>query len=134
MARTRRNLRIVSALCLALLLYAAIPHSHGTAPAHGTGPIDSHATGPIPVADAAFAPDAVLLADLAHESHSSSLDRETHPCTLCREGSARALPAQAAERPRLAEREKSPCPLAPSAPRPERLLAERHAARAPPRA
>jgi hypothetical protein len=134
MSRTRRSLRIVSALCLALLFYAAIPHSHGSGPAHRAEPIDAPAAVRIGLAAGAIASPAILLADLAHESHSSTLELESHPCTLCREGSARAVAAQPAARLRLADLEKSPCPLASSTRRAERLLAERHAARAPPRA
>ena len=134
MSRTRRSLRILSALCLALLLYAAIPHSHGSGPAYRAEPIESPAAVRSELPAGAGASAAILLADLAHESHSSTLELESHPCTLCREGSARALAAQPAARLLLTDPEKSPRALAPLPRRSERLLAARHAARAPPRA
>ncbi len=136
MSRTRQSLKFVSALCLALLVYAAIPHFHGP---HGAGaplPIESPAGAEATTlgAPAAPAPAAVLLADLAHESHSSSPERDTHPCTLCRDGASRALPAPAEAKLRPAPDDARSRPLAPAEPFRELRLAERHAARAPPRA
>lgn len=140
----------MSALCLALLVYAAVPHFHGDGvhgeEIHGVGEVhgvgaDHGVVSARPAALAAPTPqtaavpaDGILLADEAHESHSSRLSLESHPCTLCRDDSARALPTQPAQSQHLEVCAPAACPASPADPRPERLLAERHPARAPPRA
>jgi hypothetical protein len=120
MVWTRRRLRTWSALCAALLFYAAIPHSHGGQ--HGS----QH--------DGMRVANGVLVADDAHESHSPSLALDAHPCALCRDKSTHALGAVHPEPLRLEVAERSPCAPDVFARRPELLLAERHPARAPPRA
>lgn len=142
MARTRQSLKSVSVLCLALLLYAALPHLHlghaeslspslerfaAAAPAAAGDPI---AAGPV----AAPAGSPVLSADDAHETHSSSASLESEPCTLCRNVAARSIEAIPATPERVALPDRSPCPPAPAAQRPALLLAARHPARAPPQA
>ena len=116
MAWTRRTIRIVSALLIALLAYAAIPHFHLDPP------------------DAGGLASAVLLADEAHDSHSSGSLVDTDPCALCRDASARTLAATPPELFRLEACETARCESFFAPRRPELLLAERHPARAPPRA
>lgn len=73
-------LRFVSALCLALTLFAALPHLHaddadGT-PVRISADASAHASDSLPTAK--------LTSDDAHESHRATLDAESHPCALCR--------------------------------------------------
>lgn len=138
MSRFRQYLRSVSALCLALLVYAAIPHSHAghLEPAAGSS---ERAERVAPnAADERVAPAsgvvAVLLADEAHETHSSSAALQAEPCTLCRNIAERGIDSAPATPQRVAVIERSACPSAPAAKRPALLLAARHPARAPPRA
>lgn len=134
MTWTRQILRAWSALCLALVVYGAVPHVHveadmarlGTASAEGAeGGLAERGT---PLGDAASG----LHRDDAHDSHSSTASTDGHPCTLCRDKSDRELAASTT----------APVPLAtPTALRIDRLdvaarvellLARRHPARAPP--
>lgn len=138
MARTRQSLKSVSVLCLALLLYAALPHLHlGHAESLSPAPERFAAAAPAvagtPIA-AAPAGSPVLSADDAHETHSSSASLESEPCTLCRNVAARSVEAIPATPERVALPDRSPCPPAPAAQRPALLLAARHPARAPPQA
>jgi hypothetical protein len=127
MSWTRTNLRISSALYLALLVYAAIPHFH--ADLHSDlGP--NHAERPAAIG--ALPADGVLVADEAHESHSPSPVLDAHPCALCRDKTARAMAVVHPEPFRLEVCERSPCEPGSSALRAELLLARRHPARAPP--
>ena len=142
MAWTRRKLRTTSALCLALLFYAAIPHLHD--PLHDTAyaasgsdsrparPADRTAGVAAHAATDAAAP--VLRADLAHESHSSDPALDAHPCALCRDPSARALAAVSAVRVCPVSHATVSCDAVESVLHPELLLARRHPTRAPPRA
>jgi hypothetical protein len=108
-----RSLRSIGALCLALALYAAVPHFHAEfaqAPAH-----------------------ARLAPDDAHESHSPAAVAEAAPCTLCRATHARSAapppPALVHAAPIASPRRiEPPHRIA----RPELLLAGRHPTRAPP--
>ena len=118
MAWTRRTLRIWSALCAALLLYGAIPHSHGGQHA------GQH--------DVAHVENTQLVADDAHESHSPSLALDSHPCALCRDKSTHELAAVHPAPLRLEVCERSACAPDAFARRPELLLADHHPARAPP--
>lgn len=138
MARTRQSLKSVSVLCLALLLYAALPHLHlghveNLQPAleRVAAAAPAAAGDPIAVAPAG---SPVLNTDDAHQTHSSSLSLESEPCTLCRNVAASGLEAIPATPERVAIPDRSPCPPAPAAQRPALLLAARHPARAPPRA
>jgi hypothetical protein len=116
MSWTRRNIRIVSALLVALLAYAAIPHFH------------------IDRTDPGRLASAILLADDAHDSHSSDIEVDSAPCALCRNASPRTLAATPTEPFQLEAGETSPRESLSVTRRPELLLAERHPARAPPRA
>jgi len=138
MSSRPKSLRAIGALCLALLLYAAVPHSHGDA-AHDSRARGAHAQ-PASDANAAAAPAPLapsapgIAPDDAHDSHSSTSLAESHPCALCREGHGRALaPPADASAPIPAD---APIRFAPrdAAPHAERLLARRHPARAPPQA
>jgi len=107
------SFRTIGALCLALALYAAVPHFHAesaSAPAH-----------------------ARLAPDDAHESHSPVHVADAAPCTLCRTGPARASapppPALVHAIPISPPRRIEPAPLVA---RPELLLARSHPTRAPP--
>ena len=128
MSWTRRNIQILSALLVALLAYAAIPHSH-------TG---HHAAGADHAAGAAYAVSAVeserLLADEAHDSHSSGIRVDSDPCALCRAAAARTLAVTQPEPFHLEACGSSRCESLSATRRPELLLAVRHPARAPPRA
>ncbi len=144
MARTRQSLKSVSVLCLALLVYAALPHFHAGHGERFSAEMDRAAAAEragISAPPAAGGPCAAtpadspaLRADEAHETHSSSASLESEPCTLCRNVAARGLEPIPATLPRVALDERSPCPPALAAKRPARLLAARHPARAPPQA
>ncbi len=135
MSRFRQHLRSVSALCLALFVYATIPHFHaghleaaaGSAERAAPDAADSPAS-------LALGASPVLLADEAHETHSSSVALEAEPCTLCRNVAERALAPAPATPQRVAATSRSTSPPASAAKRPALLLAARHPARAPPRA
>lgn len=131
----------MSALCLALLVYAAIPHFHAghLETAAGSGDLAGlsapNAAGePVAPASGVLATSPVLLADEAHETHSSSVALQAEPCTLCRNVAERGIDSTPATPQRVAVIEGSACPPAPAAKPPALLLASRHPARAPPRA
>ena len=142
MSWTRRNIRTVSALLVALIAYAAIPGAaphlhdavhHAAGGHHAAGA--RHATDAQHATDAGVLANAILIADEEHESHTPGLRLETHPCALCRDASARALAAATPPEPFCLEAiERAPCAPESVARRSELLLAERHPARAPPRA
>lgn len=124
-----RSLRFLSALCLALIVYSAIPHLHAdaaSAPAyHGYG----HAAHPA----AHHADDATGLApDDSHDSHSSSTALDGEPCALCRGQVGRELAAPAPVAIRLESRDEIRREWAPAGCLAERLFARRHPARGPP--
>lgn len=156
MTWTRRSLRALSALALALLLYAATPHVHLAA--HGAEPAARRplATAPSFAADPSAAlqtedarrpeardasmrgahgaqrASAALSSDDAHESHRLTQTGDGHPCTLCRNGVHRVAthvaPTAFWLTPTAAARREAPRLEA----WPARPLARRHAARAPP--
>lgn len=149
MTRTRRSLRALSALCLALLFYAATPHVHGSAhgaerttaavaeptqPLHPGGSADRIAGLRDPATPSQSEPwsAAELSSDDAHESHRLTQTGDGHPCTLCRNGGQRAAAHVAPLAPRLA----AVCAPRIDTARSERPqpapLARRDAARAPP--
>lgn len=129
MKRSTRSLRILSALCLALLLRAAIPHLHEAADAR---PTPSTRALEIALGADGDARLAELSADERHESHSSTRAGDEHPCTLCRSPQGRLLavpaPAPFALDVVVAPAVAPPAPLA----RAEERFARRHPARAPP--
>jgi len=144
MSWTRRNIRTISALLIALLAYAAIPHRHASvqnaagadSAAGGHDAADTHdgaGAARFARSDAGPLATARLLADEKHESHSPGLDLDSHPCALCRIESLRAVATVQSERLRFETCESGPCDPDPPTNRPELLLAERHPARAPPR-
>lgn len=135
MSRLRQHLRSVSALCLALLVYAAIPHFHaGHLEAAAGGAEHAAPDAADAPAAGAFPTPAALLADEAHETHSSSAALEAEPCTLCRNVAESALEPAPATPQRVAASSRAACPPAAAAKRPALLLAAHHPARAPPRA
>lgn len=144
MSRTRKLLRTLSALALALVLYAAVPHVHaepdGAGPVLATASLDALAelatrapsTGMADSEAAEPAANGELVSDDAHESHSSTAPLDEHPCALCRNKAGREVAAPA---PLAFAIEASPARrIAASfvAPRVELLLVRRHPARGPP--
>lgn len=134
MSWSARRLRSLSAFCLALLVYSAIPHFHadsGSLPScqsfdggHSFG--SSHAAGNSHAIDESLAPD------VGHESHSSSASLDGEPCALCRGQVGRELAASAPGLIPLADVEDSGREWTPTAGRAERIFARRHPARGPP--
>ena len=128
-----RRLRSLSALCLALLVYSAIPHFHadsGSFPSSrqyfgGSFDVSVFAGNRLPV-------DESLAPDVGHESHSSSASLDSEPCALCRGQVGRELAATAPGLIPLAVAEDSGREWTPTASRAERIFARRHPARGPP--
>ena len=128
-----RRLRSLSALCLALLVYSAIPHFHvdsGSLPSSrqtfgGSFDVSVFAGNRLPV-------DESLAPDVGHESHSSSASLDSEPCALCRGQVGRELAATAPGLIPLAVAEDSGREWTPTASRAERIFARRHPARGPP--
>ena len=128
-----RRLRSLSALCLALLVYSAIPHFHadsGSLPYSrqtfgGSFDVGVSADNRLPV-------DESLAPDVGHESHSSSASLDSEPCALCRGQVGRELAATAPGLIPLAVAEDSGREWTPTASRAERIFARRHPARGPP--
>ena len=110
-----RSLRAVSVLCWALILYGLVPHVHVDAADERI----PHAT-------------AQLSSDDAHESHSTTLDVESHPCALCRHKVGFDIPLASAALLGLDLPGREIATPGPAAFRAELLIAEQHPARAPP--
>lgn len=135
-------MRILGALCVALLLYSATPHLHaaegdrlaGRSFADSTSIAAEHAAhGLAPAADGErSARPAGLLSDDAHDTHSASALVDAHPCTLCRNTASRIAPPPPAALVRLVARVLAVAARAPVASRPELVVARRHPSRAPP--
>jgi hypothetical protein len=125
MKRTSRSLRILSALVVALLLYAAVPHRHAAGSA-----VKSELDLALRQGGDAATPE--LSADDRHDAHSSTLAGDEHPCALCRaaQGRLHAAPAPTLITLDLARDPVATPPL--EFLRAEQLFARRHPARAPP--
>jgi hypothetical protein len=142
MAWTSHSLRFVSALCVALIAYTAIPHFHADLhPGHEARPQSlEHTPAPAPrlSPDDSRAPDDSLTVgdslapDDSHDSHSSNASVDSHPCALCRGQIGRGLAATAPAPPRLEDADDRGCEPAPAASHAERIFARRHPARGPP--
>jgi hypothetical protein len=126
MARTSYSLRTLSALCVALLLYAAVPHLHANGNVR-VPPLGGRVT-----SVAAATPE--LSADDRHDAHTSTLAGDEHPCALCRapQGRLQAAPPPTLFSVDIARRSLA-APILEIA-RAEQLFARRHPARAPPAA
>ena len=143
MAWTSHSLRFVSALCVALIAYTAIPHFHADLhPDHearpqslertlAQAPTSDPATGS-PIVEHASNADDSLAPDDSHDSHSSNASVDGHPCALCRAQIGRGLAATAPAPPRLEDADDRGCEPAPAASHAERIFARRHPARGPP--
>lgn len=127
------RLRSLSALCLALLVYSAIPHFHADSGSlqssrqyfGGSFDVSVSADNRLPV-------DESLAPDVGHESHSSSASLDSEPCALCRGQVGRELAATAPGLIPFAVAEDSGREWTPTASRAERIFARRHPARGPP--
>jgi len=122
MATTRKLLRTLSALCLALVVYAATPHVHAEPESARIERFEA----PLE------AGSGNLISDDVHESHSSTASLDEHPCTLCRNKGEREV---AAPTPLPFVLAASPARLVAApfvAHRVEMLLVRRHPARGPP--
>ncbi|MFO0691893.1 MAG: hypothetical protein U0900_24575 [Myxococcota bacterium] len=129
MSWTRQILRTLSALCIALAVYGAMPHVHrGAGDARRGAAVAEFAAFGGPAGDATSS----LTPDDAHESHSSAKGTEGHPCTLCRKNGDREVATPAVHPLPSATTTARRVDLPAVAPRPELLLARRHPARGPP--
>ncbi len=136
MSWTSHSLRFVSALCVALIAYTAIPHFHSDLhPGHEARRQSLGqmlASAPRLSTDDSRATDDSLAPDDSHDSHSSSVSVDSHPCALCRGQVGRGLAATAPALPRLENADDRGCEPAPAASHAERIFARRHPARGPP--
>ena len=137
MSWSARRLRSLSALCLALLVYSAIPHFHadsGSFPSSRQFVDGSFGASPDAsvFADNRLRVDESLSPDLGHDSHTSSPSLDNEPCALCRGQVGRDLLASAPGPVRIESADDTGHDWAPTASRAERLFARRHPARGPP--
>ena len=116
------RLRSLSALCLALLVYSAIPHFHA----------DSAAPTSRDFFDHRLSVHESLSPDVGHDSHTSSASLDGEPCALCRAQAGRELLATAPALISLEALDETSREWAPTASRAERIFARRHPARGPP--
>lgn len=131
-------LRLVSALCLALTLFAALPHLHAD-DADGTPVrlfVSEHASEQASAHASSRPSDRPPIADLtsddAHESHRASLDSESHPCALCRSREQFEHAAAPPEPLQIAQRENPRRAVARDRVGPAWRVIRRAPARAPP--
>ncbi len=132
MSWSARRLRSLSAFCLALLVYSAIPHFHADcASLPSRQSFDGRFDGSVSI-DTRLPADESLAPDVGHESHSSSASLDSEPCALCRGQVGRELAASAPGLIPLAVVEDSGREWTPAASRAGRIFARRHPARGPP--
>ena len=128
-----RRLRSLSAFCLALLVYSAIPHFHadsGSLPSSRQffgGSFDDSV-----FADNRLPVDESLAPDVGHDSHTSSASLDGEPCALCRAQVGRELLTTAPALLPLEAVDEAGREWTPTASRAERIFARRHPARGPP--
>ena len=117
-----RRLRSLSAFCLALLVYSAIPHFHA----------DSAAPTSRDFFDHRLSVHESLSPDVGHDSHTSSASLDGEPCALCRAQVGRELLTTAPALLPLEAVDEVGREWTPTNSRAERIFARRHPARGPP--
>ena len=134
MSWSARRLRSLSAFCLALLVYSAIPHFHADSAAttardsfdHRLSAQSGQAVHDSQAIDESLAPD------VGHDSHTSSASLDGEPCALCRAQVGRELLTTAPALLPLEAVDEAGREWTPTASRAERIFARRHPARGPP--